>query len=982
MTKYSLLDGDVPLPRIEDRSAVELGYRRLREETDAAQHPDALPRIHAFAREPRGRALVEGVFAHSPYLTGLILRDPSFFADLIEAGADATIARVFDALPPAAPMPENAAELMRALRIARARTALVAALADIAGTWPLARVTATLADIAEKTTDAAVRFWLAERAAAGHLVLADADDPARGSGFVVLGMGKLGARELNYSSDVDLIVLFEPDAIDYRGLASVHDLAIDITKRLVRTLQERTADGYVFRTDLRLRPDAGATPIAISMAAAEHYYESVGQNWERAAFIKARPIAGDIAAGATFLKRIGPFVWRKHLDFAAIADIHSIKRQIHAHHGHADVSIAGHNIKLGRGGIREIEFFVQTQQLIAGGRDPRLRTRDTVSGLNALAAARRIDRTVCAELCAAYAFLRRVEHRLQMVNDEQTHSLPKEPAELARIAAFLGYADMAAFAAALEGTFATVVGHYGRLFEHAPPLGSETGSLVFTGTGDDPDTIATLVKLGFRQPAMVAERIRSWHHGRFHATRTVRARELLTALMPRLLEALAATADPDAALARFDEFLSKLPAGVQLFSLFYENPHLLTLVAEIMGTAPRLADELARTASLLDVVLSAGFFEALPAKAELRHDLGAILAQARDFEDVLDFCRRFANERQFQVGVQMLRRTVAPSVAAGSLSDLADVLVTALVDAVGAQIAARHGRVPGGAFAVIGYGKLGSRELTPASDLDLVFVYDAPEAVTASDGTQPLAVSQYYGRLSQRLITAITTLTAAGRLYTVDVRLRPAGAKGAIASEAGAFQRYLTSEAWTWEHMALSRARVVAAPPPFTAKLAAVIAGVLAQKRDVSKLRNEVHSMRERIAREHRGDGLWDIKYGPGGLVDAEFLCQYLLLAHAADHPAVVGGSTAAIYEKLGSAGLLPVDEAAALADATRLLYDVQAILRLTTGGPFDQASALDGLKRALATGVGLPDIDTLAAKLTATRERVEAAYLARLGAV
>ena len=982
MTKYSLLDSDVALPRIEDRSAVELGYRRLREETDAAQHPDALARIHAFAREPRGQALVEGVFAHSPYLTGLILRDPSFFADLIEAGADTTIARVFDALPPAAPMPETAADLMRTLRIARARTALVAALADIAGTWPLARVTETLADIAEKTTDAAVRFWLAERAAAGHLVLADPDDPARGSGFVVLGMGKLGARELNYSSDVDLIVLFEPDAIDYRGPASVYDLAIDITKRLVRTLQERTADGYVFRTDLRLRPDAGATPIAISMAAAEHYYESVGQNWERAAFIKARPIAGDLAAGATFLKRIGPFVWRKHLDFAAIADIHSIKRQIHAHHGHADVSIAGHNIKLGRGGIREIEFFVQTQQLIAGGRDPRLRTRDTVSGLNALAAARRIDRSVCAELSAAYAFLRRVEHHLQMVNDEQTHSLPKDPAELSRIAAFLGYADMAAFAAALERTFTTVVGHYGRLFEHAPPLGSETGSLVFTGTGDDPDTIATLAKLGFHQPAMVAERIRSWHHGRFHATRTVRARELLTALMPRLLEALAATADPDSALARFDEFMSKLPAGVQLFSLFYENPHLLTLVAEIMGTAPRLADELARTASLLDAVLSAGFFEALPAKAELQHDLGAILAQARDFEDVLDFCRRFASERQFQVGVQMLRRTVAPSVAAGPLSDLADVLVTALVDAVGAQIAARHGHVPGGAFAVIGYGKLGSRELTPASDLDLVFVYEAPETVTASDGAQPLAVSQYYGRLSQRLITAITTLTATGRLYTVDMRLRPAGAKGAIASEAGAFQRYLKSEAWTWEHMALSRARVVAAPAPFAAKLTAVIAGVLAQKRDVSKLRDEVHSMRERIARERRGDGLWDIKYGPGGLVDAEFLCQYLLLAHADDHPSLVGSSTAAIYEKLSGAGLLPVDEAAALADATRLLYDVQAILRLTTGGPFDQASAPDGLKRALATGVGLPDIDTLAAKLTATRKRVEAAYCARLGAV
>ncbi|HET6224088.1 MAG TPA: glutamine-synthetase adenylyltransferase, partial [Dongiaceae bacterium] len=506
------------------------------------------------------------------------------------------------------------------MRLARRRVALTVALADITQTWPLERVTAALSDFADLSIGLAARHLLGRAAQAGDILLPSTEDPARDSGLVVIGMGKLGSRELNYSSDIDLIILYDPEKVQYRGSRTVQDFFVRITRDLVRMLQERTDAGYVFRTDLRLRPDPASTPLALSVLAAETYYEGMGQNWERAAMIKARAVAGDQAAGELFLRLLRPFVWRKHLDFAAIQDIHSIKRQIHAVKGFRDIAVGGHNIKLGRGGIREIEFFAQTQQLIWGGRNADLRQAGTCAAIQALVEAGRVQPQTAEELVAAYRFLRHVEHRLQMIDDRQTQTLPAAGPELDALTRFAGFASTDAFAEELMRHLGNVEDHYAELFEEAPSLGGP-GSLVFTGKENDPETVATLGRMGFADGASTSNIVRGWHHGRYRAMRSTRARELLTEIMPRLLEALARTSSPDTAFARFDEFLRRLPAGVQLFSLLHANPGLLDLIAEIMGSAPRLAEYLSRNAGLLEAVLVRGFFDPPPPPAGLARDL-------------------------------------------------------------------------------------------------------------------------------------------------------------------------------------------------------------------------------------------------------------------------------------------------------------------------------------------------------------------------
>ncbi|MDH5411495.1 MAG: bifunctional [glutamine synthetase] adenylyltransferase/[glutamine synthetase]-adenylyl-L-tyrosine phosphorylase, partial [Alphaproteobacteria bacterium] len=702
----------------------------------------------------------------------------------------------------------------------------------------------------------------------------------RNSGYIILGMGKLGARELNYSSDIDLIVLYDADCVRGAAPEAMGSIFIKATRQLVNFLDARTADGYVFRTDLRLRPDPGATPIAISAEAAEAYYESVGQNWERAAMIKARPIAGDIEAGERFLRHLRPYIWRKNLDFAAIQDVHSIKRQINAHRGGARIAVNGHNIKRGRGGIREIEFFCQTQQLIWGGRIPELRDRATIATLNALAAIERIDHKTAEEMATSYGFLRRLEHRLQMVNDEQTHDMPRTDEAVGEIATFMGYDSLAAFREDLLHHLGQVEHHYAHLFEEAPELGAG-GALVFTGGENHPDTVKTLEEMGFADGGSISNIVRSWHHGRYRATRSERARQILTEMMPRLLKAFANTATPDKAFARFDEFVAGLPAGVQIFSLFHANPPMLDMVAEIMGGAPRIADWLSRNPSLLDAVLTSDFMEPLSPRGDLETELEAILDQANDYEDVLELTRRWTNDQKFRVGVQILRGVVGGAAAGESLTAVADTVLGALLPQVEAEFARRHGRVPGGGMAVLALGKLGSGELSPTSDLDLVFVYDHDPDAEASDGEKPLTPGVWFGRLGQRLISAITAPTAEGSLYEIDMRLRPSGSAGPTASRLDSFARYYLEEAWTWEHMALTRARVVASTTQdIDNRATAIICETLARPRDPDRLVVDVADMRIRMAKQHRGESLWDVKHHRGGLVDIEFMAQYLQLLH------------------------------------------------------------------------------------------------------
>jgi glutamate-ammonia-ligase adenylyltransferase len=918
--------------------------------------------------DSRSRGLLEAVFGNSPYLGQSLLLELPFVRDLVAQGLDGTFAALLSALR-TAPVGRDD-ETMRLVRTAKRRTALLVGLADIAGAWSLDGVTAALSDFAEAALTHITARLLRQLADAGAIQMPDGIDGTAQSGFIVLGMGKLGARELNYSSDIDIIVLYDSERMAPSNRAELQKNLVRLTHTLVRHLSERTADGYVFRTDLRLRPDPGSTPPALSTTAAEVYYESLGQNWERAALIKARPVAGDRSAGAAFLSQLRPFIWRRHLDFAAIQDIHSIKRQINAHHGSAEIAVAGQNLKLGRGGIREIEMFAQTQQLIWGGRDPQLRVAGTCEALRALAGAARIEPRVADRLIDAYRFLRTAEHRLQMVADEQTHSVPDDAAGIEGLAVFLGYPDGEAFGRDLLNHLRIVEGHYAELFEEAPAL-SGPGNLVFTGADHDPETLRTIGAYGFVDPVAVSSMIRGWHHGRYRAMRSTRARELLTELTPVLLAAIAKTSNPATAFAKFDEFLHRLPAGVQLFSLFYANPDLLDLVAEIMGDAPGLADHLSRRPGSLEAVLLPGFFESLPAAPALAEDLARTLRQATDFQDTLDLVRRWTHDRKFQAGVQMLRGAIDGTRAGVALSDIADCAVAALLPAVEADFARSHGRVPDAQIAVVALGKMGGREMTTTSDLDLLFIYDGPSEAAASDGPRPLAISHYFARLSQRFVNAVTALTEEGSLYEVDMRLRPSGQSGPLASSFESFVKYHSGSAWTWEHMALTRARAVAGSPALGARLEHAIRSILSTPRIPARLAGDVLDMRLRIEREHGSDNPWDIKHVRGGLLDVEFIAQFLQLLYAETDPSVLAVNTTEALGRVARAGLVPPRTAHDLSAACRLWRQILALSRLTLEGLFDEQTAPAGVKVLLAKAAGAPDLGALKIMMRANARRV-----------
>ncbi|WP_342642852.1 bifunctional [glutamine synthetase] adenylyltransferase/[glutamine synthetase]-adenylyl-L-tyrosine phosphorylase [Rhodoligotrophos ferricapiens] len=915
------------------------------------------------------RDLVEAVIAGSPFLRSLVLRDPGFTADLLAGGhiagkAEQTLAMLCEGLSIAQTGSHSDAELKRLLRQARWRAALTIALADLAGAWNVAKVTSGLTRFADAALNAAVDWLLLDAGKRGQLTLCNPASPGAESGLILLAMGKYGAGELNYSSDIDLIVFYDPAIAPLADGVEPAPFFVKLTKRLVNLLQDVTADGYVFRVDLRLRPDPRATNAAIAVEAAAIYYEHMGQNWERAAMIKARPAAGDIAAGNEMLARLTPFIWRKYLDFAAILDVQSLKRQIQAVRGHGTVAVHGHNIKLGRGGIREIEFFVQTQQLIAGGRNPELRGRQTLAMLEALAEADWITREAAAELQAAYLYLRAVEHRIQMVADEQNHTLPGKGEAFDRFAHFAGYQEIAQFEADLERVLKCVERHYAALFEESPDLGTEAGNLVFTGGEDDPDTLEALRKLGFKGVTEVAATIRSWHFGRYHATRSARARERLTEIMPALLSALARSGDPDAAFIAFDRFLAGLPAGVQLFSLLWANPHLLNLLADIMGTAPRLAGILSRRPRIFDAVLDPGFFGPLPDAEELTGLIDAALTGTDRYEDLLDRTRAVGNEQLFRIGVRVLSDTVSVEEAGTAYSNLADIVVDRLLTASLVDLASRHGHIPGGEIALIAMGKWGGREMTATSDLDMILVYDVHEGSQSSDGPKPLPSAQYYGRLAQRLIAALSAPTAEGSLYNVDMRLRPSGNSGPVATHIDRFESYQQGEAWTWERMALTRARVIFGPPPLRARIEAAIRQALTAARDVNVVRTDVLDMRRRLEAEFGKRGPWDLKQSPGGLVDIEFIAQFLQLAHGSSHPGILDQNTQAALEKLAGAELIDPEAARILASANRFFLRMTQLLRVCVTGRFDPDTAPDGLRRLLARAAETPDFRALEAYL------------------
>ncbi len=898
-------------------------------------------------------ALLEGAAGSSPHLCGLIERERDWLAEALETAPEAAMAALL-AEARAADGPKAVAS---ALRRAKRRAALLIALADLGGVWDLASVTGALTDLADAALESAAAAALAQEGA-GPLKGLGASE----AGLAILAMGKQGARELNYSSDIDLICLFDESRWSPDDYPEVKARFVQVVRRIVKTMSEITPEGYVFRTDLRLRPNPGSTPVCMAMEAAETYYESVGRTWERAAFIKARPAAGDLEAGARFLGALRPFVFRRHLDFAAVEDAHDMRLKIRAHKGTGwRFEAAGHDVKLGLGGIREIEFFAQTQQLVRGGRDASLRDPTTRGALAALTAAGVVDEATRGALDAAYVAHRTLEHRIQMLDDAQTQSLPVSAEQQRRLAALGGWADWPALAAELRERSLRVRALCDGFF--AP-----------MGRAEEPP--ADLAALGFERPEAAAALMEAWQSGKVAATRGDRAKRRFRALAPTLLRKLAAAASPDEAIAAFDRFLSGLPAGVQLFALCEANPQLLDLLAEICSAAPRLAEYLGRHAGVLDAVLDRSFFEPLPDGPALEASLRAALGSGGDYERALDAARRWAHERRFRVGVQVLRGVAGPAEAGRAFSALAEACLRALWPVVTEGFAAKHGPQPGAGAAVLAMGKLGSREMTATSDLDLMVIYDPGDA-EESTGPKPLPATQYYARLTQAFLSALTAPTAAGTLYAVDMRLRPSGRQGPVATRLSSFRAYHAAEAWTWERLALTRARCVAGEAGAAASVEAAVAEALAAPRDTAATLADVREMRARVAEANRAARAdpWELKHAEGGLMDIELAVQGGMLVAGA----LGVQAPAAAIPGLVAAGWLTAAEGTALAAAHGLQLALQQVERVALDRRIAPDRAGPGLRAAMARAGGAPDFAALEARLRAAQEAAAAAVTAVL---
>lgn len=911
------------------------------------------------------------IFAASPYLTSLARRDPTRLASLLADDPDRRFAELVDRTVQVAVLTPEAA--MPALRVLKQEAHLLSALADLGGVWDLDQVTGGLTRFADAALQSALASAAAAELAAGRTTRLGHGPEGPVPGWFCIAMGKQGAYELNYSSDIDVSVFFEPERMPVADGIEPQAFAVRLVQRVSELMQTRTADGYVFRMDLRLRPDPSSTPPAVAAAAALEYYQTVGQNWERAAFIKARPCAGDQVAGAAFLAELQPYIWRRNLDFAAIADIHAIKRQIHVHKVDDRVVAKGVDLKLGRGGIREIEFYVQTQQLILGGRHPGLRSNRTLDALQALADAGHVQRRVADELTAAYIGLRSAEHRVQMIADEQTHRLPESDPDRRRIAALSGHASLRTFDAEITRTLKTVNARFGELFAEEEPLSSRFGSLVFTGVEDDPETLATLARMGFSAPRDIAQTIRNWHHGRAAATGTERGRELFTRLAPRLLDALQATGAPDAAFARFRLFFEGVNGGVQLQSLFLAQPRLFELVVQVLAFAPRLAATLARRPAAIDAMLDPQFFAPL-AIAEERIDMQRAVQTAGSFEAAMDAVRRIHRDQAFRVGVQVMSGSASAEVAGRAFADLADVCIEALAPVALAD-AVRQGGEFAGEVAVVALGKCGSREMSAGSDLDLMTVYRAADPAAAST-IKGWDASAFYGRFTQRLIAALSSPTTEGQLYDVDMKLRPSGSKGPVAVSFVAFEDYYRGEAETWEFLALTRARVVwATSAGFAADSQGAIEAALRRPRETDLTARDVRDMRILMEQERPPHGPWDLKLSPGGQVDVEFAVQFLQLIHAAS-----GGplrpNTAEAIEALSEAGLAADASLTALAGAWRLQQNLTQLLKVAIDGKADPTSEPKAFQALLARAGGVSGFRNLRVRLDAAQRAARTAYL------
>lgn len=878
--------------------------------------------------EARAAALARAQ-RYAPFLRAAIAACPAVVDAFLADGADGALAVARESA---------GADVAATLRQQRRALALAAALGDLSGELSLPALTRHLSDFADRAIDTAVATAISERTPEAEL-----------QGFAILALGKLGSRELNYSSDVDLILLYDPVTLPVKPREDAGEAAVRIGRRMISLLQDRTADGYVARVDMRLRPSPEVTPIALPVNAAISYYESQALAWERAAFIRARACAGDVELGERFLKEIQPFIWRRALDFGAIDEIRQISGRIRDHYAQGQALGPGFDLKRGRGGIREAEFFTQVQQLIHGGRDPNLRDPAVLDALPALVAAGRVERTVAEGLAAGYVRLREVEHRAQMIDDQQTHLLPLDRGALDAVARLDGLEDGATLIASL----APHVDFVGTQFDSLGPEDDETLS-------NDPDILRRELKsMGFAETDTVARFVADWRSGRARALRSPAARTAFETMLPALMRAVAGGPDPMRALNRFSDIVDKLSSGVNLFRLLGARPHLASLFALVLAHAPPLADQLGRRPTLLDGLIDESSFALPPDAATLVARFRAAI-EGEPFDLALDRLRRMIGERRFALGVQLIAAHRDPILIAEGYSDLAEAAVVVMTEAVTREFETAHGRISGGELVVLGLGRLGGRALTHASDLDLIFLFDCPEGA-ASDGRKALTATDYYNRLASRVCAALRTPTAAGPLYDVDTRLRPQGDQGMLAVSIEGFDAYQRREAWTWEHMALCRARPLTGSEAARETVRKRICAILREGTDAAAIRADAAAMRAEMARHKPPAGPLDIKLGPGGLVDLEFAVHTLqLTTHVGLDPRLEVALAALVEAGLIDAGADP---------DLRLLSRVLVVLRLLA--PEGSVEPAEQSRDLLASLCGHDHWAALIEALDAARERI-----------
>lgn len=886
-------------------SLIGRAWSRLRTAAPEVCHDD-----DAVLRERIGRIAVASDFAIETFV-----RQPALIARLAA-----------DPHAPAGPPPalgeDNRDQWPALLRRHRAAGSARLVWRDVLGLDDVEQTLAGSTRLAEECLCTALQALEAEFARR-HGVVRDRE--GREQRLVVFALGKMGGGELNFSSDIDLVYAYEHDGESDgpRALDAEHYFA-RLGQQLAKLLDENTADGFSHRVDLRLRPYGNAGRVAWSFGAMEQYFQREGRDWERYAWQKARPVAGDIEAGERFLEGLRPFVYRRYLDFGALDGLRAMKAAITAEVARKELA---DDIKRGPGGIREIEFLVQALQLIYGGREPALRERRLLPALQALVQARQMGEEAGGALAQAYRFLRRLENRLQMLRDAQTHALPQADADRGRIAAALGYADWSALRVALDEQRALVTGEFEALLAPRRRRSAPDALTSYWRALPDDGDAQVLEQAGFIEAGNADGALRDFARSPGVRGLSDSARARLDRVMPALLQAAAASSEPMLALRRLLALLQNVLRRSVYLALLDEQPAALARLVEVVTRSALLAERLAAYPLLLDELLDARIAGPLPGREDLHAACAAVAeGQDDDAEAVLQALNEVRQALSFRIAMALRDGRQSASECACQLAWLADGVVMRVLRLAEHEVASAHGRVPGARFAVIGYGSLGGEELGFGSDLDLVFLYDAAGGEHAhSDGARPVEATRWFARVAQKVVALLGAVTGAGRLYDVDVRLRPDGAKGLLVSSLASYREYQRERAWTWEHQALVRARFVAGDGSLGADFEEVRAQTLARVRDAQAVCADVVAMRRRMRAElDRTDAAaFDLKQGEGGLVDLEFLLQYAVLAHSAGRPAWLRPrSTPGLIDATAASGWLDEEEAKALREAHAVMVD------------------------------------------------------------